>query len=842
MKSSKSTSNTNVPDRKKEIWRFSDDLTTKRKWILCPKTLSRYIKTDHIVPVETDERVNYFDPDVDPLAGVDASVFDQLSQDAKQTHSNPPTQSPLYNPYLLANQNKNKPMSSIEIKKGQVATVNPIQDQNHKTTIIPPSGGNKLEAINVDEFANLTLKKTNENTAEGLPNSPQLSSPLASTTTSNETSTTAATAEALKTTIDDGTTESFGTDFSNGDTEDSSNTSKNQTASTTTNLSKRLAKTLQRIKAIDSTVGCLTTTTTAENIFATSTPSSTSARILFPDTYDRESGKRESNPSQVSFSERTTTATMESEHTKYCDMTIVTTESRSIGLKPKANQSPAPLGGESDRLNHIKDDLELQHEQLQAITISLARKELVIAKEIHDKTKVLDLLTSRQNDGRLYIPKSCKIGTEYQIRKELQHDKELIAVKNKISAIKQQAEELLADEMRKGAEIELGEIWGWKSDLTIRGLVFLANHISEKVFLNEKLTSSEWNDPPAKLQPMYCILGFSSVLEERNDFFGDFIRESAEEFNFFIAQIFGVKNLQDHMNTIGTKLLGSQRARHHINRTVHWLEISFIPATITLEEKVAEQVCEQVLERKMEATGQARTKVEASEATALALALHAEHNNKDLEDERIILKTADEVEQRMDNKTKRKLQKKLNSGTHHGNAHPAKRNKARTSNEKITINHTPQMEIPAPQWNWQPPPGLPPQMIQAHPPTSQQYWNQPPVTNMTYHYPPQAQTFSDRGNGQGRGRGRSRGRGYGRGRGRNNRGGRSSSRGQPTYAQAIHQQPTFQIGQEHYQEQTTPQYHQHGFSPPEEYYLHPKSSTGGWQRGGKRGNYKGKRN
>jgi hypothetical protein len=85
---------------------------------------------------------------------------------------------------------------------------------------------------------------------------------------------------------------------------------------------------------------------------------------------------------------------MESEHNRYCDMTIVTTESSSIGLKSKANQSPAPLGGESDRLNHIKYDLELQHEQLQAITILLARKELVIAKEIHDKTKVLDLLTS----------------------------------------------------------------------------------------------------------------------------------------------------------------------------------------------------------------------------------------------------------------------------------------------------------------------------------------------------------------------------------------------------------------------------------------------------------------
>jgi hypothetical protein len=324
MKRGKATSKVNVPDRKTETWRFSDDLATKRKLILCPKTLSRYIKTDHIVPFETNERVNYFAPDVDPLAGVDESVFDQLSQDDKLPHSNP-TQSPLYNPYLLESQNNNTPMSVIEIKKGQVAKVNPIQDQNHKTTSIPPSGGNKLEAINVDEFANLTLKKTNENTAEGLPSSPQLSSPPANTFTSDETSTTSATAEAQRTNIDDGTTESFGTDLSNGDTEDSSNTSNNQTASATTSLSKRLAKTLQRIQAIDSTVGCLTTTTTDEKIFSTSTPSSTSARILFPDTYDREAGKRESTPLQVSFSENTTTTVIESEHTRYCDMTMITT-------------------------------------------------------------------------------------------------------------------------------------------------------------------------------------------------------------------------------------------------------------------------------------------------------------------------------------------------------------------------------------------------------------------------------------------------------------------------------------------------------------------------------------
>jgi biopolymer transport protein ExbD len=99
------------------------------------------------------------------------------------------------------------------------------------------------------------------------------------------------------------------------------------------------------------------------------------------------------------------------------------------------------------------------------------------------------------------------------------------------------------------------------------------------------------------------------------------------------------------MNTIGTKLLGSQKSRHHINCMVHWLKISFIPTTITLEEKVSEQVCEQVLEINIEATGQAKTKVKASEETSLTLALNAKLNVKDLEDERIFIKAADAVEQ-----------------------------------------------------------------------------------------------------------------------------------------------------------------------------------------------------
>jgi hypothetical protein len=77
-----------------------------------------------------------------------------------------------------------------------------------------------------------------------------------------------------------------------------------------------------------------------------------------------------------------------------------------------------------------------------------------------------------------------------------------------------------------------------------------------------------------------------------------------------------VKDLQYNMNTIGAKLLWYHKSRHHIQRTVHWLKISFISATVTLEKKVAEQVREQVLERKIEVTGQARIKVKASEQTA----------------------------------------------------------------------------------------------------------------------------------------------------------------------------------------------------------------------------------
>jgi hypothetical protein len=125
-----------------------------------------------------------------------------------------------------------------------------------------------------------------------------------------------------------------------------------------------------------------------------------------------------------------------------------------------------------------------------------------------------------------------------------------------------------------------------------------------------------------------------------------------------------------------------------------------------------------------------------------------------LEDERVVLKASDKVEQRMDNKTKRKLQKKLKSWAQRGNAQTMKKVKSNANNKNMATNPPPAIENPFPQWNWQPPPGFPPQMDQAPPPSPQQYWIQHSVTtpNMNYQYPPQRQTHHGHGRGQGRGR------------------------------------------------------------------------------------------
>jgi hypothetical protein len=87
------------------------------------------------------------------------------------------------------------------------------------------------------------------------------------------------------------------------------------------------------------------------------------------------------------------------------------------------------------------------------------------------------------------------------------------------------------------------------------------------------------------------------------------------------------------------------------------------------------------LERKIEAAGKAHSKVQASEATALVLVEHADRNMEDLEQEQNIAKSADKVEQRLENRNRNKNkrnQKNFNSGTQYRKVQPARKSKSRT--------------------------------------------------------------------------------------------------------------------------------------------------------------------
>jgi hypothetical protein len=79
--------------------------------------------------------------------------------------------------------------------------------------------------------------------------------------------------------------------------------------------------------------------------------------------------------------------------------------------------------------------------------------------------------------------------------------------------------------------------------------------------------------------------------------------------------MYGVTDLETHMASNSPKLIASQRARHHIQRTVHCFEKSTISATIDLEDRVENQTCGQKFERKIVVAGKARSKVQASKAT-----------------------------------------------------------------------------------------------------------------------------------------------------------------------------------------------------------------------------------
>jgi hypothetical protein len=83
-----------------------------------------------------------------------------------------------------------------------------------------------------------------------------------------------------------------------------------------------------------------------------------------------------------------------------------------IGLDRIQEQEPVKLRGKDDKVQHIREDFESQHHQLQPLVINLERLSLLATKEIHLKLKKLGIMDKWDSNGDpLHIPKSTQYNT-----------------------------------------------------------------------------------------------------------------------------------------------------------------------------------------------------------------------------------------------------------------------------------------------------------------------------------------------------------------------------------------------------------------------------------------------
>jgi hypothetical protein len=85
---------------------------------------------------------------------------------------------------------------------------------------------------------------------------------------------------------------------------------------------------------------------------------------------------------------------------------------------------------------HIRENLESHHHQLQPLVINLARLSLLATKEIHLKLKKLGIMDKRDsNCDPLHIPKSTQCNTTYNIPDNLEKEENLQNQKSKTDRI-----------------------------------------------------------------------------------------------------------------------------------------------------------------------------------------------------------------------------------------------------------------------------------------------------------------------------------------------------------------------------------------------------------------------
>jgi hypothetical protein len=111
-----------------------------------------------------------------------------------------------------------------------------------------------------------------------------------------------------------------------------------------------------------------------------------------------------------------------------------------IGLDRTADQEPVRLSGKDDKVQHITEDLESHHHQLQPLVINLTRVSLLATKDINLKLKKLGIMAQRDSNGDpLHIPKSTQCNTTNHIPEVLEQEENLQDQKAKIDRIAKQA-------------------------------------------------------------------------------------------------------------------------------------------------------------------------------------------------------------------------------------------------------------------------------------------------------------------------------------------------------------------------------------------------------------------
>jgi hypothetical protein len=288
-------------------------------------------------------------------------------------------------------------------------------------------------------------------------------------------------------------------------------------------------------------------------------------------------------------------------------------------------------------VQHIREDSESQHHQLQPLVINLARVSLLATKDINLKLKKLGIMTQCDSNGDpLHIPKLTQCNTNYNIPEVLEQEENLQDQKAKIDRIAKEATIRLAIEMTDAVRMEIRHMWKLRINTMIDEIIKIAKHITREIDKNENADEA-WMGALEGLKPFYCIFHLASELDKdkTSNFLQDYIKENEKQFIYKVGIKFNITDVSHHLQVIACKALSSKSARRHLNTAAAWLFATIIPATVKIQKHVERGMRAKEIENAITMETKARSINTASKAVADALIKTVETHPTDIQGSRI---------------------------------------------------------------------------------------------------------------------------------------------------------------------------------------------------------------